>query len=170
MRKITQPRFSKRSAKYGQMNGFVEEMFSGQKSIIAYAYEDKVSEKFDKINVEASDAFYDAAYYGMTMGPSVGFINNIGLSLTAMLGSLLFMAEMISLGNISSFVLYSRKFSGPINEIANIVTELYSALAAAERIFGLLNEEEEVKDAENAGVLENVRGNVEFQNVRFGYV
>ncbi len=169
MRKITQPRFSKRSAKYGQMNGFVEEMLSGQKSIVAYAYEDKVCEKFDKINREASEAFYDAAYYGMTMGPSVGFINNIGLSLTAMFGSMLFMAKMITLGNISSFVLYSRKFSGPINEIANIVTELYSALAAAERVFGLLNEEEEVKDLDHAVVLENVNGNVEFENVRFGY-
>ena len=169
MRKITQPRFSKRSAKYGEMNGFVEEMFSGQKSIIAYAYEDKVSEKFDKINGEASDAFYDAAYYCMTMGPTVGFINNIGLGLTAMFGSLLFMVQMISLGDISSFVLYSRKFSGPINEIANIVTELYSALAAAERVFGLLNAEEEVKDVENAVVLDDVKGNVAFENVRFGY-
>lgn len=170
MRKITQPRFSKRSAKYGEMNGFVEEMFSGQKSIIAYAYEDKVSEKFDKINGEASDAFYDAAYYGMTMGPSVGFINNIGLSLTAMFGSLLFMGGMIDLGKISSFVLYSRKFSGPINEIANIVTELYSALSAAERVFALLDQEEEVKDSVDATVLDHVRGTVEFENVRFGYV
>ena len=170
MRKITQPRFSKRSAKYGEMNGFVEEMFSGQKSIIAYAYEDKVSEKFDKINGEASDAFYDAAYYGMTMGPSVGFINNIGLSLTAMFGSMLFMGGMIDLGKISSFILYSRKFSGPINEIANIVTELYSALSAAERVFALLDQEEEVKDSEDATVLDHVRGCVEFENVRFGYV
>ena len=170
MRKITQPRFSKRSAKYGEMNGFVEEMFSGQKSIIAYAYEDKVSEKFDKINVEASDAFYDAAYYGMTMFPGVGFINNIGLSLTAMFGSMLFMGGMIDLGKISSFILYSRKFSGPINEIANIVTELYSALSAAERVFALLDQEEEVKDSEDATVLDRVRGCVEFENVRFGYV
>ncbi len=170
MRKITQPRFSKRSAKYGEMNGFVEEMFSGQKSIIAYAYEDKVSEKFDKINGEASDAFYDAAYYGMTMGPSVVFINNIGLSLTAMFGSMLFMGGMIDLGKISSFILYSRKFSGPINEIANIVTELYSALSAAERVFALLDQEEEVKDSQDATVLDHVRGCVEFKNVRFGYV
>ena len=169
MRKITQPRFSKRSAKYGEMNGFVEEMFSGQKSIIAYAYEDKVSEKFDKINDEASDAFYDAAYYGMTMGPSVGFINNIGLSLTAMFGSMLFMGGMIDLGKISSFILYSRKFSGPINEIANIVTELYSALSAAERVFAMLDQEEEVKDSQDANVLDHVRGTVEFENVRFGY-
>jgi len=170
MRKVTQPRFSKRSKKYGELNGFVEEMFSGQKSIVAYAYEDKVGENFDKINTEASDAFYDAAYYGMTMGPSVGFINNIGLGLTAMFGSLLFMMNMIGLGSISSFVLYSRKFSGPINEVANIMTEIYSALSAAERVFGLLNETEEVADREDARILDHVRGNVEFQDVSFGYV
>jgi len=170
MRKITQPKFSKRSKKYGEMNGFVEEMLSGQKSIVAYAYEEKVAEKFDKINQEAADAYYDAAYHGMTMGPSVGFINNIGLSLTAMFGSLLFMMNLINLGSISSFVLYSRKFSGPINEIANIMTELYSALSAAERVFGLLNEEEEVADLFDAKELHHVHGNVEFQNVSFGYV
>ncbi len=170
MRKITQPKFSKRSKKYGEMNGFVEEKLSGQKSIVAYAYEEKVSENFDKINHEAADAFYDAAYYGMTMGPSVGFINNIGLSLTAMFGSLLFMMNMIDLGSISSFVLYSRKFSGPINEIANIMTELYSALAAAERVFGLLNETEEEADRTDASVLDHVCGNVEFQDVKFSYV
>ena len=170
MRKVTQPRFSKRSRKYGEMNGFVEEMFSGQKSIVAYAYEDKVADKFDKINTEAADAFYDAAYHGMTMGPSVGLINNVGLSLTAMFGSVLFIRNMIDLGGISSFVLYSRKFSGPINEIANIMTEIYSALSAAERVFGLLNETEEVADKENARVLDHVEGNVEFKNVKFGYV
>ena len=170
MRKVTQPRFSKRSKKYGEMNGFVEEMFSGQKSIVAYAYEDKVGENFDKINNEASDAYYDAAYYGMTMGPSVNFINNMGLSLTAMFGSLLYMMNLIGLGNISSFVLYSRKFSGPINEVANIMTEIYSALSAAERVFGLMNETEEVADQSNAAVLEHVRGDVEFKNVEFGYI
>ena len=170
MRKITQPRFSKRSKKYGEMNGFVEEMFSGQKSIVAYAYEDKVGENFDKINTEASDAYYDASYYGMTMGPSVGFINNIGLSLTAMFGSILYMGGLIGLDGISSFVLYSRKFSGPINEVANIMTEIYSALSAAERVFHLLDETEEVADKSDAAVLDHVRGDVAFKDVEFGYV
>jgi ATP-binding cassette subfamily B protein len=170
MRKITQPKFSKRSAMYGKMNGFVEEMFSGQKSIVAYAYEEKVAENFDKINDGAAHAFYDAAYHGMTMGPSVGFINNVGLSLTAMFGSLLFMKNIITLDAIASFVLYSRKFSGPINEIANIMTEIYSALSAAERVFGLLNQPEEVEDVQGATELADVKGDVEFQNVSFGYV
>jgi len=170
MRKITQPKFSKRSAKYGQMNGFVEEMFSGQKSIVAYAYEQKVCDNFDDINTQAADAYYDATYHGMTMGPTVNFINNMSLSLTAMFGSVLYMLKIISLGNISSFVLYSRKFSGPINEIANIMNELYSALSAAERVFDLLKQPEEVADIEGASELIDVRGDVEFKGVSFGYV
>lgn len=169
MRKITQPRFSRRSRKYGEMNGFVEEMISGQKSIAAYAYEEKIWEKFNSINKGASDAYYEASYYGMAMGPSVGYMNNIGLSLIAMFGSVLLMNGSIGLGAISSFILYSRKFSGPISEIANIMTELYSALAAAERVFGLLNEEEEEADRENSCTLEDVKGIVEFQGVEFGY-
>lgn len=170
MRKVTQPKFARRSAKYGQMNGFVEEMFSGQKSIVAYAYEDKICDKFDKINHEAADAYYDATYHGMTMGPTVNFINNMSLSLTAMFGSVLYMLKLITLGNISSFILYSRKFSGPINEIANIMNELYSALSAAERVFELLRQPEEVADVEDAKELSDVKGNVEFKDVAFGYV
>lgn len=169
MRKITQPRFVKRSKNYGIMNGFVEEMFSGQKTIMAYAYENQTAEKFAGINQDAADAYYDADYYGVTIGPTVGSINNLGLCLIAIFGSFLYMQSMISLGQISSFVLYSRKFSGPINEIANIINELYSALAASERVFNLLDEEEELVDCENASELINVKGNVALKNVYFGY-
>lgn len=170
MRRVTQPRFSKRSKVYGKMNGFVEEMFSGQKTINAYAYENGVNDRYDVINHEAADAYYDAEYYGVTMGPSVGAINNIGLALVGILGSALYLLEKINLGQISSFILYTRKFSGPINEIANIVNELYSALAAAERVFTLLDEPEETADAADAAVLADVRGHVEMKNVSFGYV
>ncbi len=169
MRAVTQPRFSKRSKNYGIMNGFVEEMFSGQKTIMAYAYEDRVAEKFDRINRNAANAYYDADYYGVTMGPTVNSINNLGLCFIAVFGSFLYMAEAITLGGISSFVLYSRKFSGPINEIANITNELYSALAAAERVFALLDEPEETADREAALELVDVKGNVALQNVYFGY-
>lgn len=169
MRRITQPRFLKRSKNYGIMNGFVEEMLSGEKTIVAYAYESKVNEKYNKINQDAADAYYDAEYYGVTIGPSVNFINNMGLSLIAIFGSLLYMFKSISLGQISSFVLYSRKFSGPVNEIANIVNELYSALSAAERVFNLLNEEEEPEDCANAITLNDVQGHVELCHLRFGY-
>ena len=169
MRKITQPRFVKRSKNYGVMNGFVEEMLSGQKTIQAYAYERRVEEKFDGINSAAAEAYYDADRYGVTIGPTMGTINNITLSLIALLGSILYMGGRITLGSISSFVLYSRKFSGPINEIANIINELFSALAAAERVFALLDEKEELADRADAAELSDVRGDVKLQNVSFGY-
>ncbi len=169
MRKLTQPRFVKRSRSYGAMNGFVEEQISGQKTILAYAYEDQIDQQFETVNQTAATAYYDADSLGVTIGPSMGFINNICLSLIALLGSVLYMNGAIGLGSISSFVLYSRKFSGPINEVANIINELFSALAAAERVFGLLDEKEELTDAENAEVLEDVRGNVALDHVSFGY-
>lgn len=170
MKKITQPKYSVRSKNYGIMNGFVEEMFSGQKTIQAYVYEDRVSERFDEINKNAADAYYAAEYYGCTIGPTVNVINNLGLCLIAIFGTVLYMGSHISLGSISSFVLYSRKFSGPINEIANIVNEIYSALSAAERVFDLLNQEEETADVEDAEELTEVTGDVRMQNVSFGYL
>ncbi len=170
MGKITRPLHAKRSAAYGKLNGFVEEMFSGQKTIQAYAQEDPVTEKFEKINVEASDAFHWANHYGMTMGPSMNFINNLGLALIGILGSVLYLYGLVNLAQISSFVLYSRKFSGPINEISNIVNEIYSALAAAERVFNMLDAKEEDPDDENALEYKDVKGDVAIRNVSFGYV
>ena len=169
MRKKTQPRFVKRSRSYGAMNGFVEEQLSGQKTIQAYAYEDQIDDKYENINHQAAEAYYDADSLAATIGPTIGFINNIGLSLITLLGSVLYMNGAIGLGNISSFVLYSRKFSGPINEVANIINELFSALAAAERVFGLLDQPEELKDAEGARTLTDVEGNVALNKVSFGY-
>ncbi len=169
MRKLTQPRFVKRSKSYGAMNGFVEEQLSGQKTILAYAHENDIDTRFDEINHNAAEAYYDADSLGMTIGPTMGFINNMCLSLIALLGSVLYMNGLIGLGSISSFVLYSRKFSGPINEVANIINELFSALAAAERVFSLLDQIEELRDAEGAQALTDVKGNVALEHVSFGY-
>lgn len=170
MGKRTRPLYSKRSASYGRMNGFVEEMFSGQKTIAAYAYEDGVCKQFEDINHHAANAYYDAESLGSTMGPTVNFINNLGLALIGLVGSLLYFGGIVDLGKISSFVLYSRKFSGPINEIANIINEIYSALSASERVFRMLDEEEEPADLPEATKLENVKGNVEMEHVSFGYI
>lgn len=170
MSKKTRPLFARRSAAYGRMNGYVEEMFSGQKTILAYAREASVLDRFEDINQEASEAFYWANHYSMTIGPTMNSINNLGLALLGMFGSILYLKDLVSLAQISSFVLYSRKFSGPINEIANIVSEIYSALAAAERVFRLLDETEETVDTENALTLTDVKGDVEIENVSFGYM
>lgn len=169
MTKRTRPLFSARSKKYGQMNGFTEEMFTGQKTIAAYAKEDVMIKRFEKYNEAAADGYYNADYYGTIIGPSIGFINNFSLALIGVFGSLLYIAGKGSLGQISSFILYSRKFSGPVNEAANMYNEILSALAAAERVFRLLDEEEETPDGRKAKVLKEVKGEVLFENVTFGY-
>lgn len=165
-----QPLFRERSQKLGDLNGVVEELVSGQQTIKIYQQEDRMIERFDDFNKKAVDAYYNAEYYGSMTGPSINFINNVSLSLISVLGALLFLANSITLGNLSSFVLYSRKFSGPINEFANIFSDLQSALAAAERIFRLLDEDAEVSDVEHAYVFENVEGAVALDHVSFGYL
>ncbi len=170
MTRRVRPLFRKRSAKLGELNGFSEEIISGQKTIKAYHQEETMIRRFDQKNTEAVDAYYNADYYGSMMGPSVNFINNLSLSLVSVLGAVLFLFEKISLGNLSSFVLYSRKFSGPINEAANILSEIQSAAAAAERIFRLIDEPPEPADAPDAEELTEVQGDVRMEHVRFGYL
>lgn len=167
--RVTRPMFKRRSAKLGELNGFVEEVVSGQKTIKAYHQEQTMLERFDQKNNDAVEAYYQADYYGSMNGPFVNFINNISLSLISVFGTLLFLFGHISLGNLSSFVLYSRKFSGPINEMANIISELQSAMAAAERIFRLLDEAPEPEDAPGAQELSNVQGHVSVQHLNFSY-
>jgi ATP-binding cassette subfamily B protein len=170
MGKKTRPLYSKRSAAYGEMNGFAEEMFTGQKTILAYAQEERVCEDFSRINRKAAEAYRDADGMGVRMGPTIGMISNFGLAAIGMGGAILYMTGIVGLEQISSFVLYSRKFSGPINEISNIVNEIFSALAASERVFRLLDEPEEVKDIYGAAELADCRGHVEARGVSFGYV
>lgn len=171
--KRTRPLFRARSASLGVLNGFAEEMVTGQKTIKAYCEEDETIRKFDKKNRDAVEAYYKAEYYGSMVGPMVNFINNLSLSLISVFGAILYLIGLMSVGQISSFVLYSRKFSGPINEAANIMSDLQSALAAAERVFNLMDEIPEPEDSENALELGNtggpVRGEVELSHVDFGY-
>lgn len=133
--------------------------------------------RFAGKNKNAADAYYNADYHGTLVGPTVNFINNISLTLVSVFGSLLYLSGKISIGNVSSYVLYSRKFSGPINETANILNELQSAAAAAERVFRLLDEEEESPDDNDAAVFTGdktkpgifVTGKVDAEHVNFGY-
>ena len=123
MGKRTRPLYARRSAAYGHMNGYVEEMFSGQKTILAYAYENDVCRDFGDINREAAQAYRAADSLGMTTGPTINMINNLGLSLIGMVGAILYLLGGAGMEQISSFVLYSRKFCGPINEIPTSSTK-----------------------------------------------
>ena len=170
MTRRVRPLFRRRSAKLGELNGFVEEMLSGQKTIRAYGREDAVQQRFDEKNQAAVDAYTKAEANGTLTGPSVNFINNLSLALVCVFSSILLIKGKIRLGDLSSFVQYSRKFSGPINEIANIISELQSAIAAAERVFTLIDAKQEIPDAEDAKILDKVDGDVRLENVDFSYV
>ena len=167
--KVVRPLFRKRSAKLAELNGFSEEMLSGIKTIKAYGREKEIIEKFSNKNIDAVDAYYNADYYGSLIGPSVNFINNLATVLISGGGAFLYVYNLISTGDISAFLLYARRFFGPINEYANIMGEIQSALAAAERVFRLLDSPSEPDDNPSCLELKDVLGNVEFKNVCFGY-
>ncbi len=178
--KKVRPLFSRRAKKYGELNGFAEEMLTGSRTISAYGTEEVISGRFNKINDEAMDAFYKAEYNAALLFPTINLINNISLTLVAVMGGILYMfsqngtilassAFFISLGGVAQFVQYSRKFAGPINEFSNILHEIQSAFSAAERVFAILDEEPEKADKKNALELKEIKGDVALRNITFGY-
>ena len=178
--KKVRPLFGKRSRKLGELNGYAEEMLSGLTSIKAYGKEGVIGDRFNKRNNDTMNAYYDAEYYGSTLGPTVNFINNLSICFVTIMGGILYMLSFggsvaeaslffITLGGVAKFVQYSRKFAGPINEFANILHDFQSAFSAAERVFRILDEPEEPSDAEDSVSLSNVSGEVEFRGVDFGY-
>ena len=178
--KKVRPLFSARSRKYGELNGYAEEMLTGSRSISAYGREDVISSRFNKHNDEAMEAFYKAEYHGAMLFPTINFINNISITLVAIFGGILYMYSQngtilagslffITLGGVAQFVQYSRKFAGPINEFSNILHEFQSAFSAAERVFRILDEEPEPTDALDAESFTDVQGHVKLDKVTFGY-
>ena len=174
------PLFRKRAKKYGELNGYAEEMLTGTRTISAYGRQEEMSSRFNKINDEAMDSFYKAEYQGALLFPTINFVNNLSLTLVAIMGGILYMysqngvilagsAFFITLGGVGQFVQYSRKFAGPINEFSNIIHEFQSAFSAAERVFAVLDEEPEKEDVPDAKDFTDVKGNVSLNNVTFGY-
>lgn len=167
--KKTRPLFSIRSKKLGEMNGYVEEILNGQKTIQAYEKEEYFSNEFWIRNSTSIDAYYKADYQASINFPTMGFLTNISIALVSIFGSLMYLDGAFSLGFLSSFILYARQFSFPINQIAGVVAEVQSALSAANRVFVLLEQDNEKPDSKDAISLEDVKGKVEFKNVSFGY-
>ena len=174
------PLFRARAKKYGELNGFAEEMLTGSRTISAYGRQDVIASRYNGINDEAMDAYYRAEYNAALLFPTINLINNVSLSLVAVIGGILYMysqsgtilqtsAFFITLGGVAQFVQYSRKFAGPINEFSNILHEIQSAFSAAERVFAVLDEAPEKEDDPDAFERKAVEGDVQLQNVTFGY-
>ena len=163
------PLFRLRSKELGALNGFAEERMGCRRSIRTYGVEKEDLSLFDERNDAASRAYYDADRASAALGPSVNFVNNISLTFVSVFGALLYLGGGLSLGSLSSFVLYSRKFSGPIREAANLLAELQASAAAAERVLDLLDQEPEAADPAGTLPVEHLKGCIRFDHVTFGY-
>src|SRR5690554_5579854 len=135
-----------RNEQLGILNGFSEEMISGYQTIQAYVQEDSIYNLFEKTNLDTRDKMYEAGKNFTIVGPTVNFINNLSMSLVGVIGAIIYVFDLITIGGFGSFMLYSRRFSGPINQMSNLVADIQSALAAAERVFYVLDQPSEKED------------------------
>ncbi|MGL5380206.1 ABC transporter ATP-binding protein [Clostridium sp.] len=167
--KRSQGFFSSQQKALGDLNGHVEEMYGGHKIVKAFGHEQKSIDKFDEINERLYNSGWKALFISGIIMPAMNFINNVGYVFVSVVGGLLVTRGSITIGDIQAFIQYSRQFTQPINQTAQIANILQSTLAAAERVFELLDEEEIIPDAANNIVIQDPKGAVKFDNVNFGY-
>ena len=168
--KVSQKQFVEQQKELGEINGYIEEMYTGQRIVKLFNYEDRAQKEFDEINIRLQTAGRRAQFYSGSIMPVLKFVNNLVYVAICLVGALLFGQGKIDIGNITAFITYSKQFAQPINETAQISNVIQSTLAAAERVFEVLDEAEEVPDTEDslkdtAGLLPNVR----FEGVKFSY-
>ncbi len=167
--KKTQRFFVKQQKELGSLNGYIEEMVSGQKVVLLFSEEEKVKEEFGKINERLTKSAIIAQGVSSFMVPINNFINNISYLIISVAGGYLILkGHSITVGVVFSFLLYMRNFTRPINEIMNLFNTIQSALAGAERVFEVIDEDKE-QDKESAKNIDNIEGHVELKNVTFSY-
>ncbi|MEC1722109.1 ABC transporter ATP-binding protein [Schinkia azotoformans] len=167
--KRTKVLFKDQQKQLGMLNGQIEETISGLYVIKAFNHEEKVIEQFDEVNAELRKMGIKAQIWSGFLMPIMNVIGNIGFVVVAIVGSILAVKSMITVGVIASFITYSRQFVRPLNELANIYNVILSGVAGAERVFEILDEHDEPEDSASAFPLKNPNGQVTFENVSFGY-
>lgn len=165
----SQKYFKKQQDYLGHVNGQVEEVFGGHTIVKVFNGEEEAEANFKKANEELYVSAWKSQFLSGVMHPIMNFIGNIGYVAVAILGGYLAANGKITVGNIQSFIQYNKQFTNPIMQIAQVSSMLQSMVAAAERIFTFLEEEEEVQEIENPVSIEGIKGNVEFEHVHFGY-
>ena len=167
--KKSQKYFKAQQDYLGHVNGQVEEVYSGHNIVKVFNGEEKAIEDFDKMNHELYHSGWKSQFMSGLMHPIMNFAGNVGYVGVAILGGYLAIQGKITVGNIQSFIQYNKQFTQPINQIAQISSMLQSMVAASERIFEFLEEEEEVQEIPNAVSTKGLKGNVTFDHVKFGY-
>ena len=166
--KKSQPYFLNNQKYLAEVNGNVEEMYSGHNVIKAFNAEDYFMQQFNENNKKLYEAGWKSQFFGGIMHPIMRFVSNLGYVFVAIIGGYFAMKGRITVGNIQSFIAYTKNFAQPIDQIAQVSNQIQTMIAAEERIFEFLNAEEEVYETKEFNS-ENILGNVEFKNVKFGY-
>ncbi|WMJ80179.1 ABC transporter ATP-binding protein [Clostridium sp. MB40-C1] len=165
----SQKYFSGQQKELGNLNGHVEEMYTGHKIVKAFGREGDSIDKFNEINEKLYEEGWKAQFVSGIIMPLLTFISNIGYVLICVVGGIMVTKKKIEIGDIQAFIQYSKQFTQPIVQTANIANILQSTVASAERVFELLDEIEEIEDSVDAKVLKSPKGEVKFEHVRFGY-
>ncbi|MDX9952939.1 MAG: ABC transporter ATP-binding protein [Anaerolineae bacterium] len=166
----TRQGFREFQQRVGELNGELEETFSGQRVILAFGQEGATLEKFDRVNEETRDVGIRAQTYATLIPPLMGIFSNANIAILAGLGGWMVVRGWATVGTILTFYNYSRRFAGPLRQLGDLYNQIQSALAGAERVFELLDQGPEIQDASDAIPLEQVRGDVVFDAVNFSYV
>ncbi len=167
--KLGQKFFRQRSAKLGALNGMIEENFGAHNIVKVFNGEEQAITAFNKSSDELTEITWKAEFISGMMMPIISFVGNLSYVAVCVLGGYLVVDGKINIGDIQSFIQYTRNFSQPINQTAQIANVLQSTVAAAERVFEFLDEEEEMNESDAPVKLERVQGHVSFENVDFGY-
>ncbi len=167
--KRSQDYFRRQQRSLGELNGHVEEMYSGHKIVKVFGHEHKAIAEFDKLNERLYDSGWKAQFVSGIIMPLMRFVGNIGYVLVAVAGGIMATQNAISLGDVQAFIQYSSQFTQPITMLANIANVIQSAIASAERVFELLDEEEQVPEDPHPVSIKSEKGAVQFRHVKFGY-
>lgn len=167
--KKSQAHFKAQAKRVGDLNGHVEEMFTGHRIVKAYGREAESVAEFERVNESLYQSGWKAQFISGLIFPMIGFVNNLGYVLVCVVGGIFVTQGRITIGDVQAFIQYSRQFGFPIAQLAQIANVIQSTIASAERVFEVLSEPEEQPDAADAVVLENVEGHVTFDHVAFGY-
>ncbi|MEK4461122.1 MULTISPECIES: ABC transporter ATP-binding protein [Paenibacillus] len=165
----SQKMFKEQAKILGGLNGYVEEMIGGQKVVTAYHYEDRALTQFEERNETLYQTGVKSQFYGSLSNPTTRLVNNITFSVIAMIGSVMVIRGLVTVGDLSSFLIFSNLFAKPFNEITGVITQLQSATASAQRIFAILDLSPEPADATDAKIMNTSQGTITFEKVSFAY-
>jgi ATP-binding cassette, subfamily B, multidrug efflux pump len=167
--KRSQEYFRNQQRSLGELNGHVEEMYTGHKIVKAFGHETKAIAEFDELNSNLREAGWRAQFVSGIIMPLMRFVGNLGYVLVAVVGGTLVTQNTLALGDVQAFIQYANQFTMPITQLANIANVIQSAIASAERIFELLDEQEQVPEVAQPAMIQVPQGHVQFQHVKFGY-